>query len=62
MPESEHDVHYALTPAVGRHGATLHQNSRVAPMEGRRIAPEGLRHTITQLPPGLQDIHTTLRA
>jgi hypothetical protein len=53
MAGSEQDVHHTPAPAVGRHGATLHQNGLGAPMKGYHVQPEALGHKITHLPTSL---------
>jgi hypothetical protein len=57
MPGIEQDAHHAPVYAYRRHGV-VHQNGRGAPIEGRRIAPEGLGCKIIHLPPVLQVIHS----
>jgi hypothetical protein len=51
MPGSEQDADHTIAPGIGRNG-------RGAPTKCRRIAPERLGRKNTNLPLGLQDIHS----
>jgi hypothetical protein len=50
-------MHHNPPPAVGRHGGTIHQNSREASVKGCCVAPEKFGCKITHLPSCLHSIH-----